>query len=202
MSHVLLVPTSLVLVLALGAAAAGCVKAQAKVEPIMPALAVPPPPPRVLPPLEGERIDAAAPPPAEPQSAPRQPARSRPEGQRAQGSGSARPEGRVDGGTAPPAVEGTAPQADAESAQAAPTLQLASPGDAATEQHTRRRLTQAAQDLQRVDYRQLNTDAKAQYDIAKRFIALAEQAISDRNLLYARTLADKAATIAGVLQRR
>lgn len=183
--------------LALGGAAAGCARANAHVEPVMPALTVPPPPPRVLPPLEGERIEAVAAVPAEPQQAPRQPSRTRPEASRAPANGSSRPEGR--GETAPQQAGSAQPD---ETAQAAPSLQLASPGDAASEQKTRSRLSQASQDLQRVDYRQLNTDAKAQYDIAKRFIALAEQAITDRNLLYASTLADKAATIAGVLQRR
>jgi hypothetical protein len=182
--------------IALGAIAGGCARAAATAEPIMPVLTVPPPPPRVLPPLEVDRIEAATAVPNEPQSAPRQ--QSRPRSEAARGGAPSRPDGRSDAAPGPP--EATAP-AD-ETALAAPSLQLASPGDAATEQNTRRRLTQAAQDLQRVDYRQLNTDAKAQYDIAKRFIALAEQAIVDRNLLYARTLADKAATIAGVLQRR
>jgi len=189
----------LVAAVALGAAATGCARPTAKVEPVMPALAVPRPPPRVLPPLEDARIDSETPAPNEPQSAPRQSPRQRPEASRA-ANGAGRTEGR--GEAAAPAPAGGAAPAEGESAQAAPSLQLASPGDAASEQNTRRRLTQAAENLQRVDYRQLNTDTKAQYDIAKRFIALAEQAITDRNLLYAQTLADKAATIAGVLQRR
>jgi hypothetical protein len=87
-------------------------------------------------------------------------------------------------------------------APSAPALQLAPAGDAASEQNIRRRLVQADRDLQRVDYRLLNVDAKTQYDDAKRMIALAEKAIVDRNLLFAHTLADKAATIAELLQRR
>jgi len=47
--------------------------------------------------------------------------------------------------------------------------------------------------------RALSPDAKAQYDTAKRFMVLADQAIKDRNFVFARTLADKAAVIAGVL---
>ncbi|HXE81080.1 MAG TPA: hypothetical protein VNK41_10035, partial [Vicinamibacterales bacterium] len=169
-----------------------------KVDPPMPALMVPPPPPRVLPPLEGERIDAATAVPNEPQAAPRQATRPRTEAPRAAGSEPPRGENRGEPGQA----RGDGASTSEGTAQHAPSIQLASPGDLASEQHTRSRLAQAAQDLQRVDYRQLNADARAQYDIAKRFIALAEQAINDRNLLYARTLADKAATIAGVLQRR
>ena len=57
-------------------------------------------------------------------------------------------------------------------------------------------------DLSHVDYGALSADAKAQYDTAKRFMVLAEQAIKDRNFVFARTLADKAAVIAAVLSSR
>ena len=60
----------------------------------------------------------------------------------------------------------------------------------------------AAKDLSHVDYVALSADAKAQYDTAKRFMVLADQAIKDRNFVFARTLADKAAVIAGVLSNR
>jgi hypothetical protein len=167
----------------------------------MPALAVPPPPPRVLPPLEGEPIEASAPAPAEPQTRPRPP-RSRSETTRS-GANGGRAEARAEPNTTPAVPAETSPPPEAEPpTQSAPALQLAPAGEAASEQNTRRRLTDAERDLQRVDYRLLNTDAKAQYDTAKRFIALAQQAILDRNLLFAHTLADKAATIAAVLQRR
>jgi hypothetical protein len=178
----------------------GCAKARAQAEPSMPELAVPPPPPRVLPPLEGEPIDAAVPAPTEPQARPRP--RQRPDSARAGGNG-ARPDTRTDGGTVTPApVEPSAPPEAESPAQSTPALQLAPAGDAASEQNTRRRLVQAERDLQQVDYRLLNADAKAQYDYAKRFITMAEQAIVERNLLFARKLADKAATIAALLQRR
>jgi hypothetical protein len=177
----------------------GCAKARAAAEPQMPALAVPPPPPRVLPPLEGAPIDASAPAPAEPQTRPRPP-RARAEATRP-GANGGRTEARGEPSTTatvPPEM----PPSEVDAAQGAPALQLAPAGDVASEQNTRRRLAAAERDLQRVDYRLLNTDAKAQYDTAKRFIVLAEQAIVDRNLLFAHTLADKAATIAAVLQRR
>jgi hypothetical protein len=63
-------------------------------------------------------------------------------------------------------------------------------------------LTHAARDLNRVDYGALSADAKAQYDTAKRFMVLADQAIKARNFVFARTLADKAGVIAGVLSNR
>jgi hypothetical protein len=192
---------SLIGALALAGSIAGCAKARAEAVPEMPALAVPPPPPRVLPPLEGEPIDAAVPAPTEPQTRPRPP-RQKPDPTRGAESGSERADARGESGNStPPAAETAAPP-EAETAQGAPALQLAPAGDGASEQNTRRRLAEAEKSLLRVDYRLLNTDAKAQYDTAKRFIVLAEQAIVERNLLFAHTLADKAATIATVLQRR
>ena len=187
-------------VLALAGGSSACTKARAEVEPDMPALAVPPPPPRVLPPLDGTPMDAAAPAAMEPPARPRP--RQRPDATRAAGNG-ARPESRADPQGAPASPPDVQPSPEAEaSAPATPSLQLAPAGDATSEQNTRRRLADAERSLMRVDYRLLNTDAKAQYDTAKRFITLAEHAIVERNLLFAHTLAEKAATIAAVLQRR
>ena len=50
-----------------------------------------------------------------------------------------------------------------------------------------------------VDRRTLSVDAQAQFDTATRFIDLANQAIRDKNLVFAQTLADKAAVIAALL---
>ena len=57
-------------------------------------------------------------------------------------------------------------------------------------------------DLGQVDRRTLSVDAQAQFDTAKRFIVLANQAIRDKNLVFAQTLADKAAVIAALLRQR
>ena len=82
-------------------------------------------------------------------------------------------------------------------------LQLAPAAEShASEGTIRDQLTRASRDLSRVDYIALSADAKAQYDTAKRFMVLADQAIKDRNLMFAQTLADKAAVIAGVLSSR
>jgi hypothetical protein len=188
------------LLLAIAGVSTGCAKAQAAVEPEMPALAVPPPPPRVLPPLEGQPIEAATTAPSEPQARPRAP-RTRSETARGVGNGTSKPETRADAAVAT-AAPSESPVAEAETLAPPPAIQLAPAGDAVSEQNTRGRLVQAERDLQRVDYQRLNSDAKVQYDTAKRFIVLAQQAITDRNLLFAHTLADKAATIAAVLQRR
>ena len=57
-------------------------------------------------------------------------------------------------------------------------------------------------DLARIDYRTLSADAKAQYDIAKRFSQQAEEALKVRNLVFAGQLADKAAALAALLLKR
>jgi hypothetical protein len=57
-------------------------------------------------------------------------------------------------------------------------------------------MARAAADLNKIDYRALNTDARTQYDTAKRFIEQAEDAIRMKNLPFAKSLAEKAATLA------
>jgi len=48
----------------------------------------------------------------------------------------------------------------------------------------------------RIDYTRLNRDARTQYDTAKSFIRDADLAVKSKNLVYAKSLADKAATLA------
>jgi len=73
---------------------------------------------------------------------------------------------------------------------------------AATERAVRDVLTRANRDLSRVDYGKLSTDGRAQYEQSKRFSQQAEQALKERNLVFAATLADKAATLAAELLGR
>lgn len=82
-----------------------------------------------------------------------------------------------------------------------PTIGM-QPGSGAAEGAVRQQLTRAQEDLKNVDYAALSNALKAQYDTAKRFITLGEQALKEQNLIYAGTLADKAAAIATVLLRR
>ena len=60
----------------------------------------------------------------------------------------------------------------------------------------RQQLAKASSDLTRVDYRALNADARTQYDTAKGLVRQAEDALRAKNLVFARSLADKAATLA------
>jgi hypothetical protein len=182
------------------AGAAGCAKAKPAVEPELPPLEAPPPPPRLLPPLVGGPIEtpAVTPPPPE-AGRPPTPARRRPE--RAGDNGATRQEPRpADAPKTDPLVDAPRPSEETVPPDQAPILQLAPSAESeATEQAIQQVLIRATRDLGRVDYRALSPDAKAQYDTAKRFIVLADQAIKDKNFVFARTLADKAAVIAGVL---
>ena len=63
-------------------------------------------------------------------------------------------------------------------------------------------LSRATNDLNRVDYARLNANAKSQYDSAKRFVSLSDDALRARNFVYAGTLADKAAELAAQLAGR
>jgi uncharacterized protein (DUF885 family) len=70
------------------------------------------------------------------------------------------------------------------------------------ERTIRAALQRANNDLSRVDYRALNSDARNQYDTAKRIMRQADDAIRAKNLVYAKTLADKAASLAAQLAGR
>ena len=85
----------------------------------------------------------------------------------------------------------------------APTLQT-TPAVAEVEVARGIRVTidRAAADLKRVNFPALNGDGRTQYDTAKRFIAQAEDALTKRNLVLARSLADKALVVAAQLAPR
>jgi len=63
-------------------------------------------------------------------------------------------------------------------------------------------LQRSRQDIGRVTYQRLSADGRAQYDQSRSLAEQAEQAIKDRNWLFAQTLADKAATLAAALVAR
>jgi hypothetical protein len=183
-------------VLALSTAAAGCSRLSARSVPAPPPpLDVPSPPPRVV-----ETADAEPPTPGTLVDAP------------ASGSPSTRrPPPRVEAPRPeqPPKPEPVAPAAaevpPAEPPKPVTTLQTTPPErEAALEQEIRAKLESAKLDLNRVDYRKLNPEAKQQYDQAKSFATRAEEAIRGpaKNLIFARTLADNAAAIAAQLASR
>ena len=172
--------------ISLAVTASGCAKAQAASVPNGPPLQVPQPPPRVLVPVEEIIVAAPAPVPEvpPPATATRTPPRPATE---------PRPQ------PAPPAAAQAPPPPAAEPRElrAAP-----SPTNATTERTVRATLGRATRDINRVDYVKLSADGRAQYEQSKRFSQQAEQALKERNVLFAATLADKAAQIAAELLGR
>jgi hypothetical protein len=105
-----------------------------------------------------------------------------------------------EGKPAPPPAAAAAPPAPP--ATATRDLQAPSPANAATERSVRDLLARAARDINKVDYSRLSPEGRSQYEQSKRFTIQAEQALRDRNLIFAATLADKAATLAAELLGR
>jgi len=188
------------------ALASGCAHPQAKTVTTAAEapLEVPAPPPRATEPITADALPPVAPPLNEPartnaarptrqpipSAAPVQP---RPDAPRAD--------------TAQPTPDAARPADDTAARPAAPppptTLQT-TPAQQEPEVEARIRgvLGRAQSDLSRVDYGRLSTNAKTQYDTAKRFISQSEEQIRARNLVFAGTLADKAAELAAQLAGR
>ena len=161
-----------------------CAKARAESAPEGPPLQIPLPPEHVLVPVDPPEETASVPEPEPPSppaaAAPRTPA--------------ARP-------AAPAKPQPTPPVAVAPPAPTSEPRELTAPAPAsgANERSVRDVLTRATRDLSKVDYMRLSTDSRAQYEQSKRFSEQAEQALKERNLIFAATLADKAATLAAEL---
>jgi len=176
--------------------APACVKTHANTTPEMPAMDVPPPPPRVVEPTETE-------PPA-PVPLPQEPARHATPAPPRQSRSTEAPKTEAPKPEAKP-PEPPPPEPPREEPKTAPTPPLQTTptqeeGD--LEKGIRGTLGRARSDLNRVDYRGLNSDARMQYDQAKRLAQQAEDALRAKNLVFARSLADKAASIAAQLAGR
>jgi hypothetical protein len=181
--------------------ASGCAKAQAaRTTPDGPPLEMPASPPRQV-----ETVETEAPPPMPlPQEPARNaPARTRPTPPppRETRPEPARPEAPKPEPPPAPATPPPTPPADEQKPPS--TLQTKPPGEEGdVERGIRATLTRASNDLNRVDYRTLNTDARSQYDSAKVFIRQAENEIRKKNLEFAKVVADKAAALAAQLAGR
>src|SRR5262245_37484029 len=180
--------------------ASGCARAQAaKTTPDGPPLDVPAPPPRDVELPGTEVAPAPVPLPTEPARNAPPTTRTRPPAPR-----ETRPEPPK---TEPPKVE-TPPEAPKpagtnDEPKPPSTLQTKPASEEGEVERTiRLTLTRATNDLNRVDYRTLNTEARAQYDTAKVFIRQAEDLVRQKNLFFAKIQADKAATIAAQLLGR
>jgi protein TonB len=182
-----------------GLLVSSCTRAQAKITPDAP-LDVPPPPPRDVEPIESEpppvvplaqepaRNTPARPRPAPPREQPRQePARVEPP----------KPEAPTTPPAEPPKPAEEPPKTPATTLQTTPPT-----AEGEMERGVRAAIIKASADLNRVDYRALNNDARTQYDTAKRFIRQADEAIRAKNLVFAKSVADKAVVLAAQLAGR
>jgi hypothetical protein len=196
---------SIVAALSTAALLSGCASTQAKTTIAeAPALDAPAPPPRVIAPLDTEEtppqpiavteepVRAPSPrPPARPTPGT---ARDRsPKGSDVNKPDPANPESKVEAEAAKPPE--AAPAEPSPMLQRQPTAK-----EQAEERAIRDRLTRAERDLSQVDYGPLSSDARNQYDTAKRFIQQANDALKARNFVFAENLADKAATLAASLR--
>jgi len=183
--------------LAVSVLASGCAKAHAKTTPDAP-LDVPLPPTRDVEPAESDA------PPGVPLVT--EPARNLPPRPRPAPAPPPRPETpRTETPrTEPPKPETPAEVKPVEEAPHPPTTLQTTPTTAEgdVERAIRATLTRATNELNRIDYRTLNPDARDQYDTAKRFIRNADEAVKNKNLVFAKTVADKAASIAAQLAGR
>lgn len=178
--------------LLLGAVTAGCAKAQARTADGAP-LEMPVPPPRILAPVEEPpvaTVEPVEPAPSPPRVNPRPVSRGRSE-----------PPQKPEATAEPAAAQVATPPAET-TVPAEPARLLRAPGASAAAAGVRQRLTVAQRNLRRVDYRKLSADGRAVYDQSKRFAQQAEQALTDQNLPFAATLADKAATLSAELLGR
>jgi len=167
----------------------GCVRARAKTLPPLPPLDMPAPPPRIVLPMQAE-VEPQEPSPVteEPRRAQPAPARPRPAAPAASSAAETPPP------PVPPSTQPSVPPAPSTVLQTTPASEQGE-----VERAIRATMTRAMAELNRIDYRVLNTDARSQYDTAKRFVQQAEDAIRMKNLPFAKNLADKAAALAAQL---
>jgi hypothetical protein len=177
----------------------GCTRARANVAPDQPALMMPEPPPRDVQPMDAE-VPAPMPLPGEPEhqtpSRARAPQRTEPAKPEAPKPEAPKTDVPVE---APKPAEET-PRPPTPPATTLQTTPAAAEGE--VERSIRATVSRALGDLSRIDYQRLNTDARNQYDTAKGWALKAQDAMRGKNLLFAKTLADKAADLAAQLAGR
>jgi len=179
--------------------APACIRAHAKTTAELP-LDMPKPPPRVVEANDPETPQQPVPLPGEPVRT--NPARVRPPAPRAEV-----PRAPADQQPKPPepapADVVKAPEEVPKPAPPPATLQTTpTQREVEVERRVRTQLTQATNDLNRINYQALNADGRTQYDTVKGFVRQAEEALRAKNLPFASNLADKAAALAAQLGGR
>jgi hypothetical protein len=102
--------------------------------------------------------------------------------------------------TSPRPAPPPAPAAAPAPPESSPVLQT-TPNVNSVAQETVALLAQAERDLGQLNYRDLTSQARAQYDSAMGFVRQAKQALDIKNYLFAQQLAVKAAAVASALVR-
>jgi hypothetical protein len=151
---------------------------------------MPLPPPRVFSPVEEEPLEAAPAVAEAPASGAPNVATPKPQG-RGTNRSSREPE-KVDAPLSP------APTPTVEIARE--LRAAATPADAEAERRIRGLLKVAASNLENVDYGRLSIAGKEQYEQARSFATQGDAALTQRNYVFAETLADKAAKLATELR--
>jgi hypothetical protein len=175
-----------------GCLASGCFGLRARAVTAPEALDMPEPPPRVV-----EVREPDVPPPI---SLPEEPVRNTPTLPRANP-----PATEPARAAQPPPPETPADTTKPEELTPRPptTLQTTpTQREEGEERKIKGQLVQARADLSRINYQNLNSDGRTQYDMAKRFVAQAEEALLAKNLPFASNLAEKAVTLATQLAGR
>ena len=178
---------AVVLLVAAAAALTGCTKTHAKTIPMLPApLITPAPPDRVI--VPAPQPVAVQPPSQEPVAPPAVP--PQPETAPARGSSRSQP-------TPPPAASPPEPVASPP-----PVLQT-TPNPSEVAEQASALLAAAQRDLDQLKpyVPRMSANARVQYDSARGFIHQAEDALRIKNVVLARDLADKAASLASQLKR-
>jgi hypothetical protein len=176
-------------VIASATLAAGCAKARAQTVPDGPPLAMPAPPPRVFLPVDEEPLAAAPVVPETPAvEAPQVPA-----GRPPRRAAAAVPE-REKPEPAPPPPPAPEPPRELRPSS--------TPADAQADRKIQTMLQVATRNLGQVDYQRLSLEGREQYEQAKSFGEQAQQALTQRNYVFAETLADKAVKLATELLGR
>jgi hypothetical protein len=188
----------LLLALATAPLITGCLHASAKTVVDSPPLEMPAAPPRVI-----ETVEVTPPAPLPlPEEPPRQPITPP-----APPTPVARPAPRAEAPVRPeppPKVEPVAEPRVADEVPRPPATLQTTPAVAEVDVVRGIRVTidRAASELKRVNFGALGRDGRTQYSTAKRFIEQAEDALTKRNLVLARSLADKALAVAAQLAPR
>mgnify|MGYP001237732281 CR=1 FL=1 len=174
------------------ALAAGCAKARAATVPNGPPLAMPLPPRRGFSPGEEQPLGASPAGAEAPASEGPQVAQPKPQGG-----------GRNRSPREPEKTEAPLPPAPAPAAELARELQAAStPADDEATRKIRVVLNAATRDLEKIVSSRLSAAGKEQYDQARSFVSQGETALTQRNYVFAETLADRAAKLATELLGR